>query len=61
MLPVMLEERRAGRARENFFSLSLKSLNYCAILDFLVTCVKALGLKQTRNGSISELFSSIGV
>ena len=46
---------------KRIFFFPLESLNYCAILDFLVTCVKALGLKQTYNGSISELFSSIGV
>lgn len=48
-------------AEDNFFFLFLKSLNYCAILDFLVTCVKALRLKQTYNGSISVRCGSIGV
>lgn len=36
------EEKRG--AEDNTF-LFLKSLNYCAILDFLVTCVKAPRLK----------------
>lgn len=44
-----------------YFSFPLKSWTDCEILDFLVTCVKALGQTQTHNGSISELFSSIGV
>lgn len=60
-LPVGWGGGGGGSAAENFFSFPLKSWTDCEILDFLVTCVKALGRKQTYNGSISELFSSIGV